>query len=171
MKWVKVAIGAVIAIAVVPMIALSVFNLTQGQLGEEVVTFTINVTDETYSPNVLNDIAEFGITNESGYFTNVIEVKLNDVITNDLNIGYDDNTNIFNIYSIGLDGSDSFDSNGDYLIGDGVFQDGDVISITFDEVTQAPILSGVTATLLLLAPVIFVSGVLYFIYNNKQEGI
>lgn len=171
MKWVKVAIGAVIAIAVVPMIAISVSNLTQEKVREEVVTFEVltlsTVTNGTYNlidEYVIFDFDEFG----AGYSSNVISVKVNDDTLVDGSIGLGETdvriTDDSGDYDFLVNSDDTITSEG-YNI-----QVGDVWEITF-EVTQAPILSGISATLLLLAPLIFVSGILYFIYNNKQEGI
>lgn len=166
-RIVLIVVGALLAIAMIPIIVVSINRITQGTIGEETVTFTINVTDGTYSPNVFNEIVEFGLVNESGYFTNVIEVKLNDVITNDLNIGYSDPA--FIIYSISLDGSDNFSNNGIYNPGDGIFNDNDVISITFDEVPIPAQVTGVGAALLNLVPILFVLGTVFSLVIFTKE--
>ena len=171
MKWVKVAIGAVIAISVVPIIALSVFNLTQEKVREEVVSFTLNVIADTYTPiNAFDDIILYGNENVIGYFDNIIEIKYNNIVTNDYRLGVSDPNNI-TIASISLDGFDIIDIDGNYIIVDGIFSNNDTLEITF-EVTTPPVLSGVTATLLALTPLIFVGGVLsYFLVktNLKKE--
>lgn len=178
MKWVKVAIGAVIAISVVPIIALSVFNLTQEKVKEEVVTFEVltysdlsgTITQGTYDEIRLYAIINIDIiTNITSYKKNGIEtdsIKDNNINRNRIELyWYTNNENDDTILVVSND--DSFIE--EESVSSPVVSD--TFEITF-EVTTPPAVSGVTATLIALTPLIFVGGVLsYFLVktNLKKE--
>ena len=169
MKWVKTAIGAVIAIISIGIIAKSVYNMTQEtEIIPKEVEFTVNVNETTYTPNVFENIMLYSDIDGEGHVNNISVVKFNNnVVTNDISIilEYD----AFYIYSISQDGADVFDDDGLYHIEDGIFQDGDIITIVF-EVTTPPTLSGVIATLLTLSILVFASAILFSFYNIRKEG-
>ena len=166
MKWVKVAIGAVIAIMSIGIIATSVYGMTKGRVDIKEVEFTINVTDGTYTPNVFEKFLLYSDINNDGIVTNILETKLNGNVTDDLELGFTSEEQ-FTISSIIYNGIDFLNYDGIYQIIDGVFQDGDIVSFTY-EVTQPPQLTGSVATLILLTPIICIGGFLIYLFRKQN---
>ncbi len=167
MKWIRVAIGVVIAIVSVGIIATSVNSMTQENEVIKEVEFTVNTAEGIYTPNVYENIVLYSDIGGGTVATNISMVKLNNVITNDLVLRL--HSFGFAIYSTSQSGECGFNPSGTINNEDAIFQDGDIVSFSF-EVTQPPQLTGVVATLILLAPLIFVGGVLgYLLY--KQNGL
>ena len=163
MKWIKVAIGAVIAVISLGIVATSVAGITQETVKVRTVTFEIltesAVTSGTY------DLFVSGIELDGQYF--VTDIYINDTSVYDEGyLLYD--YGLIEIYSVAGVLMDINDD--DTFVGvDYSFEIGDTVVIIF-EVTQPPQLTGVTAILILLAPLIFVGGVLgYLLY--KQNGL
>ena len=81
MNWVKTAIGAVIALSVIPLVVITVNNLDTTKLKTiEFEVIDLNVDDNlvTFSENTFNDIHSLAISEESKVI-NLITVTLNDV--------------------------------------------------------------------------------------------
>ena len=163
-KWVKVAIGAVIAILSLSIVATSVYSMTQEKVREEVVTFEV-LTESTVTSDTYDLLNNYGIINQ----TNVDNIKNIKVNSNTL-IG---STVTFNgnQFSFSPDLSGNYDfilNDNDTISSDGYdIQVGDVWEITF-EVTQPPVISGVTATLLSLIPILFIGGIVYFTLSKRE---
>ena len=79
MKWVKVAIGAVIAISVIPIIAIAVNNLDTPKL--KTVEFEVVAIDDlsiTVTDNTFNNLLLYSIVDDETV-TNLLSVELNDL--------------------------------------------------------------------------------------------
>lgn len=167
MKWIKISIGAVIAIISLGIIATSVSGITQETVREKVVTFEVltetTITGGTYDS--LHDSLDYAVGvglpitftyNSTVYNGSYILSSANDTMTI-----YFGNSEYFN-----LNHDDTwFQEDPDVI----VVMVGDTFDFTL-EVAQPPQLTGTTATLILLAPLIFVGGVLgYLLY--KQNGL
>ena len=166
MKWVKVAIGAVIAILSIGIIATSVYGMTQETLKEKVVTFEI-VTFSDFSGttdiDVYTLIDNYSVL-EGNNVINVKSIKVNNNDEGSIIQLQDDNYAIFGgNYSIVIKPENVIQVDGTPT----PVEVNDVWAITF-EVTQPPQLSGVSLTLILLIPLIFTGGVLAYLLN-KQE--
>lgn len=158
-KIISLVILIVISITILPIVTLSVFNLTQEGVKEEIVTFEL-LDDGDLGYNVYDKINEYAIYDDYARATNFVSISVNDNIVDIASITFTSSIYIIDIYS--LDGNPlKIYNDGTYIIDGFDVIIGDIISITF-EVPQAPVISGVTATLLTLIPLLFVG--LYVIY-------
>ena len=171
MKWVKTAIGAVIAILSVGIIANSVYNMTketvkvEGVFTYEVLTYNdgVGTIDDSFY-----DIVDFFVTDDENIVTNLVNLTVNGKQSLDVVIEYEG----FDIWIFGtIDGDDiGVFLNDDYITSDGYIGEiGDVWVITLGT-TQPPQLTGITATLLTLSILVFASAILFSFYNIRKEG-
>ncbi|MEM1973670.1 MAG: hypothetical protein QXN68_02650 [Thermoplasmata archaeon] len=148
--------------------------MTQEQVKEEVVTFEVLTLDSgtgygTVTSGTNNKITLYSEIDNDSHFTNTVSVLINDVefLSNDTYIATDETGSIF-IYDINEGDYDEILSNDTLSTSLGAIALNDVISITF-EVTQAPVLSGVSAVMLSVIPIIFVAGILAYLQISKKE--
>lgn len=170
MKWIKVAIGALIAVMSIGIIATSVYKMTQSSEVIREVSFEIDYDEGTYSPiSVYNDILEYSVINYKSEVQNVL-VYIDDEIAPEVFIII---ANPVKILFIGdLPDGGLIDS---YITDDGSwYNDGG--ELTYDitvklvfEVTQPPQLTGINATLILLIPLVFVGGLLLYFYKPLKK--
>lgn len=157
MKWVKVAIVTVIAILSISIIATNVNDMTQGSFVVDIVTFEIitesDVTEGTY--NSLLDIVDDVVTVEINGNTVGINSITHNVDNGSIDIMIADG-NQFYVY----DDDTFFNINDNSYIGD--------TWVLSYETLQPPQLTGISATLILLAPLIFTGGVLVYLLNKQN---
>ena len=168
MKWVKVAIGAVIAIMSIGIIATSVYDMTQGSGLIKEVEFTIVYDDDIFTPiTAFNDILEYSVIDNSNNVINIVSIYIDDNIDTDeteVSIGL----NRIDFLGASSGYMDSFINDDGTWVNNGGSINSDVTVKLLFEVTQAPVLSGITATLLLLAPLIFAGGILAYLLNKQN---
>lgn len=171
MKWIKVAIGAVIAVLSIGIIATTVFKMTQPREVVREVSIEIDPVEGKYYPlSAYNEILEYGVFGEDRYVINIVSSYVNFIIK----IGKEHETDV--LYFIGdiptSDGDIPIDS---YINADGNwFDDGSELTDNVNiklvfEVTQPPQLTGINATLILLIPLVFVGGLLLYFYKPLKK--
>ena len=190
MKWVKVAIGAVIAILSVSIIATSVYDMTQekhleiDEIESEIL-ISFNVTNEPGGTSrIIDTDVESYLDSNFDYFTENIDRiylilykdgqmftkrNVSDIqsITTAIQVTleYDNDTNLFNFDGTTL----SYQSNTFDFWGISELSIGDSFEFVYYPIVVIPAqLTGITATLILLTPLIFAGGVLAYLLN-KQE--
>ena len=169
MKWIKTAIGAVIGILSIGIIATSVYKVTQPSEVMREVSFEIDYDEEEYYPiSIYNEILEYGVTDEYGDIQNIVLFYVND-----------EYSFYFTVYTFpdfisfyAETDSDVIDSkitsDGSWIDTDGSLNDDTTVKLVF-EVTQPPQLTGISATLILLVPIVFVGGVLLYFYKPFKK--
>lgn len=172
MKWIKIAIGAVIAILSISVITTTVYKMTQSREVIKEVSFEIDYNEGTYSPkSVYNDILEYGVYSDAPFnrVSNVI-VYIDGEIAPNVSVIIDPNR-------IRLSGDlpesgipDSYITDDGKWYDDGSsFNDNVVIKLVFDGVILPPQLTGTNATLILLIPIVFIGGVLLYFYKPLKK--
>lgn len=176
MKWIKTAIGALIAVFAIGIIATSIYKMTRPSEVRKEVSFEIDVDEGKYYPvSAYNKIVEYGVIGDSeelgeNAVLNLVSSYINnEIVSIDIKIDKMGETDVMYI----IDGSpfvtDSYiDANGNW------FDDGseltDIVNIKLVfEVSQPPQLTGITATLILLIPLVFVGGVLLYFYKPLKK--
>jgi len=173
MKWIKTAIGAVIAVMSIGIIATFVYKLTHStEVIKKEVSFEIDFDEEKYYPtSIYNEILEYGVIDEDGMVTNIVSGYVNNEEINDISMEvgisiimfYGDITSPDGVIFIGyLIEPDGFLTN----VGDIV--DDVNIKFVFD-VPQPPQLTGISAALILFIPLIFVGGVVLYYKSFKKD--
>jgi len=178
MKWIKVAIGAVIAVLSIGIIATTVYKMTQQpSKGIREVSFEIDPEEGKYYPlSAYNEIVEYGVIDEENFnrVTNMVLGYANDIIIDlyffDVIIRPD---NIFFDGDIpSQDGNiyvDSFiDAEGNCTNDGDIFTDNINIKLVF-EVPQSPQFTGSSAILILLIPTVFAGSVLLYFYKPFKK--
>ena len=178
MKWIKTAIGAVIAVLTISIIATTVYKMIQLSEVVREVSFEINPEEGKYYPSsIYNEILEYGVLGENDYYNRVINIVSgyvnNEII--DLEI-FHVLINPDNIYFSGdipsLDGSiaiDSYiDAEGNWF-NDATLLNNDITVKLVFEVTQALKLTGSSAILILLIPTVFAGSVLLYFYKPFKK--
>ena len=176
MKWIKTAIGAVIAVFSISIIATSVYGMTQERVGEEVVTFEVLTYDSgsgTVTSGTYDKLEMYSIKEYDEFYniivTNVTSILINGVETLSENfyMGYNDVEGYYDLY-------DTNEENNDVIHLDDTLETSleaitlnDTVSITF-EVTQPPHLTGSVATLILLTPLICIGGFLIYLFRKQN---
>ena len=198
MKWVKVAIGAVIAILSVSIIATSVYDMTQETLilseradiitGQGVATASPNIMYssinfyEYLETIILTDKIEKGsihleYNGQNGDFivtlTSIIGVANNNNISIIYNgVEYTDYlkfSNVFNTTNNGYSVILGYSSTSFSDVFGFEYEIGDTLTLyEQDNYTIPPQLTGISATLILLTPLIFAGGVLTYLLNKQN---
>ena len=178
MRWIKTAIGAVIGIISIGIISISVYKMTHSSevIKKEVsfeIDFDVATWEGTFYPiSIYNEILEYGVI-ENGIVTNIVSGYVNNDEIDDITMtaAYYESTGTFDIITFYgyIDGVDIYYD----LEPDGsvyTFDEIDVVNIklVFD-VPQPPQLTGNSAALILLIPIVFVGGVLYFYKPFKKD--
>ena len=173
MKWVKVAIGAVIALAVIPLIVGVVGEVSKPDTFDsiefEIISDT-EITEGTYNKLKLvtrdsdSEILDWNV--DLFVNTNLVQKTYNLILdTNSMTIHY--NINVEDLFFLIINNDDSI-STIDY-----VFEIGDIVTIKLNQPALKPsVLSPSLITLIALTPLIFVGGVMsYFLVktNLKKE--
>jgi len=184
MKWFKFVIGAFIAISVVPLVVLSFFNIGKSFETEKII-FSKEVFEPTNTgvyylypytkPTSVNDIYEFIVNNDDiedynitlnlSFDTDIVNITIIDYYeaTGDVIIFIDNNslefrfsfntvriTNTYDsIYSVNADNLTSFD----------------VIFTKPSNIKHNKVIS----TIITLAPIIFIGGVVLYIYKPFKK--
>ena len=177
MKWIKTAIGAVIAISVIPLVVLSVINIKKSFETEKItITFEMdhenphgaNIFDHTLSYDEVIDYVEkrYTITNLYDY-THDITITITDwyFVENDNLIMFDNNSVKYNLY---------FDS-GLMMISYNYTTIYNAIApniVLMDIIlTKNPTKNDkLVATLISFVPIIFVGGVVLFFYKPFKKN-
>ncbi|HEY8365149.1 MAG TPA: hypothetical protein VIK84_06215 [Haloplasmataceae bacterium] len=176
MKWIKTAIGAVIAVFSIGIIAISVYKMTQPSEVIKEVSFETDLDEETYYPiSIYNELLEYGVIEKDGTITNIVSGYVNNDEIDDITM-----------YASYFETSGTFERifiegyiNGDILVSYDIGPDGDlfVSGDILDDVTiklvfavpQPPQLTGISALLILLIPIVFVGGVLLYFYRPLKK--
>lgn len=170
MKWIKIAIGAVIAIFSISVITTTVYKMTQPTEVIKEVSIEIDYNEGTYSPiSTFNDIEKYSILDNN--------LVLNVSIYIDNEIAHNIDMYLFSPYNLTLigplpDSSGYIDCtieyDGSVIIEGGTWTHDMVIKFAF-EVSQPPQLTGTNATLILLIPIVFIGGVLLYFYKPLKK--
>ena len=178
MKWIKVAIGAVIAVLSIGIIATTVFKMTQPREVIREVSFEIDPVDGKYYPiSAFNEIVEYGVIDEENYneVINIVSAYAdNDAISDFYVFIHTEVPEIaFMGYTTSQDGNIYLDS---YIYADGSWVDDDStltdnvnIKLVFTPIPQPPQLSGSSAILILLIPTVFAGSVLLYFYKPFKK--
>ena len=170
MKFIKYAVGLVIALSVIPMVVVAVTKLDEPRLKTiefEVLDYDSDTGVVTFSDNTFNDINSLAIleANEEfeGYFyvTNLITTTLNGIETTNVTLEYSNNAYNY----------DDNDNEIASLTNDNTAQTGtgatigDKWTMTFDVSTEMPPL---IKLLVGFAPLLLAGGVLLFMLNKRK---
>ena len=186
MKWIKTAIGAVIAVISIGIIATIVYKMAQPSEVIKEVCFEINYDEYEYEHkyypiSIYNEIFEYAVIEEDTgvpnmvVVSNIVSVYVNNDGIDDfaMSIPYYVSTDEYGypVFSGYIDGVIGFayviypDGN---LSATGVLKDDVNIKLVF-AVPQPPQLSGNSAVLILLVPIVFVGGVVLFYYKPFKK--
>lgn len=178
MKFIKYAVGLVIALSVIPMVVVAVNKLDQPKLktvtfevvGVDIVEETITFSDNTYTDlyNVPKVLSEFDpITNEVDIVTNLITARFNNYTLDDIVFIFNHETEIFSVNN--TDDYDWYDLSNNNIASDNgylsIAQVGDKWQMTFEVPSQV---SPLVKTLIGFAPLLFIGGVLVFMLNKRK---
>ena len=172
MKWIKVAIGALIAVISIGVITTTVYKMTQPREVIKEVSFEINYNEGTYSPiSVYNDILEYSVYSDAPFNTvSNVTVYIDGEIAPKVSIAIEPNKIEIGGYLPESGIPDSFiTDDGSWYDDASNFNDDVVIKLVFDGVILPPQLTGTNATLILLIPIVFVSGVLIYFYKPLKK--
>lgn len=173
MKWVKVAIGAVIALSVIPLVVVTVNNLDTPKLKTiefEVIDLNIDDNFVTFSENTRNNIHSLAIS-EEGKVINLITVTVNDVELETVVMYYYSPSGGYS-FEVGetLYWTDLTDSNTNTADLPGyTLTVGEIWTMTFEVSNPLPPL---VKLLVGLVPLIFVAGVVSYLFvktKTKEE--
>jgi hypothetical protein len=176
MKWIKTAIGAVIAVISIGIIATIVYKMTHSsEVIKKEVSFEIDSDEETYYPvSIYNEILEYGVIDEYYMIPNIVSGYLNNYEIDDISIYYNGGSIDFVGYITTPDGVMDvyytiFDDGSLINSGEaGDLEDDANIKLVF-AVPQPPQLTGISATLILLVPIVFVGGVILYYNPFKKD--
>lgn len=174
MKFINKVIVFVMGLVVIGVLSTTINVVTQSRNVDKVVTFEI-LDSETYSPNVIDKVNLYSVidvdVDVGGQVTNIQSLKVNDIEETQglivvLYPPEQDYVGQFGIYLQSKDGMDYFNGDGSYILEDGVFQVGDIITITFDVEQETPT---IIKTLLFLAPLILSVSLIGFLAFKKGD--
>jgi len=179
MKWIKTAIGAVIAILVIPLVVLSVINIKESLETTEEITITIELEYNLKQFNFYKFTHTIHYDDLKDYFENGFTITNLYDHTNDINI-------IITDYEFSL--GSFYSPSGHLRIEDNnsvpyVFYDNNVnINATYEsvynvtatdialmDITFTKSKTNLTATLLSFTPLIFVGGVVLYFYKLSKK--
>ena len=172
MKWIKTAIGAVIAVISIGIIATIVYKMTQPSEVIKEVSFEIDYDDDplmgTYYPiSIYNEILEYGVIDEDCMVINIVSGYVNNDEIDDISMLITDSVTFYGY----IDGDIGIFYE---ILPDGVlFNTGDIdddVNIKFVfAVPQPPQLTGISASLILLIPIVFIGGVVLYILKPLKK--
>ena len=169
MKFIKYAVGLVIALSVIPMGVVAVNKLDDPVLRTiefEVVDYVKIVDAIRFSETIFNDIHSLMIYDSTNNVSNLISVRVNDIELTYISLSYNPNDNYYNFNR----------DNGDYgwktlnvtNAAKAVTYTptiGDKWTMTFEVPNPTPPL---IKLLVGFAPLLFVGGVLLFMLNKRK---
>jgi len=173
MKWIKTAIGAVIVVLSIGIIATFVYKMTHSsEVIKKEVSFEIDLDEEKYYPlSIYNEILEYGVLDENDIATNIVSGYVNNDEISDIFMYIGKSQIMFDGYITSPDG--------DIYIWYFIEPDGDLNNVgeIDDDVTmkfvfavpQPPQITGISATLILLIPIVFGGGVLLYFYKPFKK--
>ena len=170
MKWIKVAIGLVIALSVIPLVVVSVNNLDTPKL--KTVEFEVIDIDNdtlTFSENTYNDIHSLAIVNNNNSVSNLITIKVNGVELLSISMSYDINDmEDYKLFFIEGIKWESLTDDKTVDISNSEYEPtiGDEWTMTFDVAKPLPPL---VKLLVGFVPLIFVGGILLFMLNKRKK--
>ena len=186
MKWIKTAIGAVIAVISIGIIVAIVYKMALPSEIIKEVSFEINYDEYEYEHkyypiSIYNEIFEYAVIEKDTVVSNTVVVSniVSAYVNNDeiddytMGIPYYVSTDEYGypMFSGYIDGDIGFtyiiypDGN---LIAAGDLKDDVSIKLVF-AVPQPPQLTGISAALILFIPLIFVGGVVLFYYKPFKK--
>ena len=176
MKWIKTAIGAVIAVLSIGIIATTVFKMTQPEVVIREVSVEIDPVEGKYYPtSAYNKILEYGVI-DGAFIINVVSGYLNNefaIVDLNIEIGKVNETDVIYIWGC-ISSPDNviivssyIDAEGNWFDNDSDLTDNVSIKLVF-EVPQYQF-TGTTTTLILLIPLVFVGGVLLYFYKPLKK--
>ena len=186
MKWIKTAIGAVIGIVSIGIIATIVYKMAQPSEVIKEVSFEINYDEYEYEHkyypiSIYNEIFEYAVIEEDAVVPNTVVVSniVSAYVNNDeiddftMRIPYYVSTDEYGypMFSGYIDGVIGFtyviypDGN---LIATGDLKDDVSIKLVF-AVPKPPQITGINAVLILLVPIVFVAGVVLYFYKLSKK--
>lgn len=183
MKWFKFVIGAFIAISVVPLVVLSFLNISKSLESSEIVftkevdspmnsgvvyiyPFTTPTSEnDIYDYMVDNDLEGYNITLNLLFDTDVVNVTITEryYVAGDSILFIDNNSLEYQFSSVSVRISNTYDS---------------VYSVNADNLTSIKVIfskpsnikhNKIISTIITLAPIIFVGGVVLFIYKPFKK--
>ena len=166
MKFIKYAVGLVIALSVIPLVVVTVNNLEAPRL--ITIEFEVVDVDEldvlyTFSDNTYNTINNYAQFDELGYSTNLVNVSINGINYTDGTLQiYEDETLAY------YTDTSYFGGLSDTNISDILEYEptiGDKWTMTFEVPRSLPPL---IKLLVGFAPLLFVGGVLLFMLNKRK---
>jgi hypothetical protein len=174
MKWIKTAIGALIAVLTIGIIATTVYKMTRPSEVAREVSFEIDPVEGKYYPvSAYNKIVEYGDTGGTDTVKNIVSSYVNNEI---VEIGIEfatlSETEVLVFYgdtpSLDIIVDGYMDADGNWFDTGSTLTDIVNIKLVF-EVSQPPQLTGITATLIVLIPLVFVGGVLLYFYKPLKK--
>ena len=177
MKWIKVAIGALIAVLSISIIATTVFKMTQPREVAREVSFEIDpVEGEYYPSSIYDEILEYKVINWQREVINIVSSYVNNEIV-ELFITIISDGFSQEIYVRGTipspDGDIEIDGyirdDGNWIDDGSTLTDNFNIKLVFSPITQPPQLSGTNAILILLIPTVFAGGVILYFYKPFKK--
>ncbi len=174
MKWIKIAIEALIAVSVVPLVVLSVFDINKslGKVENEEITYTIAL-DYFYDEDDEYIYEWTGFNEMVDYLENEFTItklydNTNDINITIINLTYDNAITMFDDNSVR------------YEIAPGIFYINKIYDSTYsvnaenltsiDITFSKSIVSNNIITMLLsFIPILFVGGVLFYFYKPFKE--
>lgn len=184
MKWIKTAIGAVIAISVVPLVVLNFFNIGKSLESEEIIfakevmnptdtgvyylyPFTTPTSDnDIYEFIVNNDIEDYNITLSLSFDTEVINITILEYyfLAGEVVQFIDNNSLEYRFSSIAVRITNTYDS---------------IYSVNAENLTSINVIfykpsnvkhSNIISMIISLAPLIFIGGVLFYFYKPFKRN-
>ena len=173
MKWIKYAVGLVIALSVIPLVVVTVNNLDTPKLKtvefevvdiDDIDNTSITVTDNTYNNLLLYSIVDE--EDDEGTVTNLLSVKLNDLEQPDYTLWLDSDS-LFG-YIDGNDNSwDGFDDTNNFISDEYLATIGDKWVMTFEVSIMPPLIK----LLVGFIPLLLASGILLFMLNKSKKEV
>lgn len=164
MKFIKYAVGLVIALSVIPMVVVAVTKLDEPRL--KTVEFeVVDYEDEviTFSENTYNNINALAIPDVNNDVTNLITTKVNGIEIIPISFTTNNDGNyIFSLNNYGWEDLDNLNIAGSIGYSATI---GDKWEMTFEVPNPTPPL---VKLLVGFAPLLFVGGILLFMLNKRK---
>jgi len=176
MKWIKTAIGAVIAISVIPLVVLSVINIKKSLETEKItITFEMDYTTDildnysfthTLHRDELINYIEKGYTITNLYdYTNDITITITNWNFEDTKIRMDDNNSVRYFFNFNT-GTSSITNSYDSIYNANA-RDIELMDIILTKNLNKNL--NLVATLISFVPLIFVGGVVLYFYKLSKK--
>lgn len=168
MKFIKYAVGLVIALSVIPLVVVTANNIDTSKLRTvefEVIDIVNDTTSPIFSENTFNNIHSLAIVDGENV-TNLFTVTVNDVELLETTMLYDHDLNYY--YFATLDDSFSWDELNDSNTARSAGYTptiGDKWTMTFEVSIMPPHIK----LLIGLVPLIFVGGILLFMLDKRKK--